>query len=122
VVEVDASVSPADDSGMADRQRFSVAYVAQVEDHLRAIDTKYHRLIRQGIESQLTLHPNQPTRNRKPLKAPAPFGATWELRFGPQNRFRVLYDIEEETHTVYVLAIGVKRGNLLFVGGEETKP
>lgn len=107
---------------MTERQSFAVAYVAQVEDHLRAIDAKYHTLIRQRIESQLAFDPDHATRNRKPLKPPSVFGATWELRCGPQNRFRVLYDIDADNHIVHVLAIGVKERDRLFVGGEETKP
>jgi hypothetical protein len=107
---------------MAGRQSFPVVYVAQVEDHLRAIDAKYHTLIRQRIESQLALDPDHATRNRTPLKPPSVFGATWELRCGPLNRFRVLYDIDAQSHVVHILAIGVKVRNRLFVGGEETKP
>ena len=48
-------------------------------------------------------------------------GAGWEIRFGPDNRFRVLYDIDEDDHAVHILAIGEKVGNRLIVGGEEVK-
>ncbi len=63
--------------------------------------------------------PEQETRNRKPLLQPAPFDATWELRCGPQNRFRVLYGVDPERHEVRIQAIGVKSGNRLIVGGKE---
>jgi hypothetical protein len=43
----------------------------------------------------------------------------WELRFGPDNRFRVFYRVQGEALRVDVLAIGEKRGNRLFIGGEE---
>jgi hypothetical protein len=69
----------------------------------------------------LTHTPNDETRNRKPMESPAPFAATWELRCGPQNRFRVLYDVELEAGTVSVLAIGVKDRNRLVIGNEEYK-
>jgi hypothetical protein len=49
----------------------------------------------------------------------APFGAEWEIRFGPNNRFRVLYDIDEVQRAVEIAAIGEKVGNRLIVGGEE---
>jgi hypothetical protein len=39
----------------------------------------------------------------------------------PNNRFRVLYDIDEEQHTVQIVAIGEKEGNRLMVGGEEVE-
>ncbi len=51
-----------------------------------------------------------------------PFGATWELRFGPKNRFRVFYEIDSETLAVSVLAVGIKEGNRLFIGQEEFTP
>ena len=66
--------------------------------------------------------PERETRNRKLLEQPAPFEATWELRFGPDNRFRVFYEVESRERTVTILAIGLKQGNRLIVGGEEIKP
>ena len=42
-------------------------------------------------------------------------------RFGPDNRFRVLYDIDEEARVVKVMAIGEKRKERLFIGGEEVQ-
>jgi hypothetical protein len=76
-------------------------------------------LIREKIEEQLLLEPNIETKNRMPLRQPAPFSAQWEIRFGPNNRFRVLYDIDEEKHEVQIFAIGEKAGNWLIVGGED---
>jgi len=66
----------------------------------------------------LRYQPEVPTRNRKPLRQPAAFGATWEIRFGPDNRFRVFYRVDEEQR-VRVLAVGVKEPNRLWVGGKE---
>jgi hypothetical protein len=43
------------------------------------------------------------------------------IRFGPHNRFRVFYGIDEERRTVQIQAIGVKVGNLLRVAGEEVE-
>lgn len=53
------------------------------------------------------------------MEQPAPFEASWELRCGPDNRFRVFYDVDAETHTVEVLALGVKERSRLLIGGEE---
>ncbi len=69
----------------------------------------------------MLFEPNIVTRNRKPLRPPAPFGATWEIRFGPDNRFRVLYDLDEEQRAVHIVAVGEKVGNRLHVGGEEVE-
>ena len=53
------------------------------------------------------------------MEAPAPFDASWELRCGPNNRFRVLYDVDSTTLQVWILAIGVKDRNRLLIGKEE---
>lgn len=87
--------------------------------HLKSINAKYDSLIREKIEEQLLYEPNVETKNRKPLHQPAPFGAEWEIRFGPDNRFRVLYDIDQGQLKVQIVAIGEKEGNRLIVGGEE---
>ena len=70
---------------------------------------------------QLRFEPGAETTNRKPLRQPAPFGATWEIRFGPDNRFRVLYHIDEKTRVVQIMAIGEKQTERLFIGGQEVQ-
>jgi hypothetical protein len=49
------------------------------------------------------------------------FEATWELRFGSDNRFRVFHAVSHERREVQILAIGAKQGNRLMVGGEEIR-
>lgn len=106
---------------MVRQQPYSICYDQAIRSHLRAVDAKHHSLIRTEIEEQLRFEPAKPTRNRKPLRQPAPFDATWELRLGPNNCLRVLYGIDEDSHEVQIQAIGVKQGNRLFVAGEEVK-
>jgi mRNA-degrading endonuclease RelE of RelBE toxin-antitoxin system len=106
---------------MARKQPFDLSYDRATKKHLRAIEAKYHSLIRAEIEEQLQFEPGKETRNRKPLRQPAPFEATWELRFGPDNCFRVLYAFDEEHRDVQIQAIGVKEGNRLLVAGEEVE-
>jgi mRNA-degrading endonuclease RelE of RelBE toxin-antitoxin system len=104
---------------MTRQQAYVLGFAAQVTGHLKAIDAKYHTLIREQIGEQLRFEPQTETTNRKPLRTPAPFGATWEIRFGPQNRFRVLYAIDDEARLVQILAIGEKLRERLMIGGEE---
>jgi len=106
---------------MTPKQRFLLIYAPITKLHLKTIEHKYYSLIRITIENELQLEPDVETRNRKPLKRPVIFEAEWELRFGPDNKFRVFYDINIESHEVYILAIGVKEGNRLFIGGKEVK-
>src|SRR5690242_15655142 len=107
---------------MARKRPFSLVFAPEVADHLRAIEAKHHSLIRTTIREQLLFEPEVKTRNRKPLeRPPAVLGARWELRFGPDNRFRVFYAVAGERHEVNVLAIGVKDRDRLFIGGEEVE-
>jgi mRNA-degrading endonuclease RelE of RelBE toxin-antitoxin system len=99
--------------------KFSIQVAPEALEHMRAIDRKFWGLIRESAEQQLAHQPGQATRNRKLLRPPAPFGATWELRLGPDNRFRVFYRIDLEEGIVRVLAIGVKEGNRLSIGRKE---
>lgn len=55
------------------------------------------------------------------MQQPAPFEATWELRFGPGNRFRVFFGIDEERHEVQIQAVGVKERDRLLVAGKEVE-
>lgn len=106
---------------MARKKPYAISYDKATGKHLRAIDAKYHRLIRAEIEEQLQHEPGTKTRNRKPLRQPAPFEATWELRFGPDNRFRVFYGINRERREVQIQAVGVKEGDRLLVAGKEVE-
>ena len=106
---------------MTPKQRFLLIYGPITKLYLKTIEHKYYSLIRATIEDELQFEPDVETRNRKPLKRPVIFEAEWELRFGPDNKFRVFYDINIESHEVYILAIGVKEGNRLLIGGKEVK-
>lgn len=104
---------------MMRRKPYDIIYARSVTNHLKFIDAKYDSLICENINERLQFEPGVETTNRKPLRQPAPFGAEWEIRFGPDNRFRVLYDIDEENRIVQILGIGEKDGNRLIVAGED---
>ena len=104
---------------MAKKQFFELIYAPIIKDHLRAIDKKYYSLIQKTIEARLQFEPDQETKNRKPLKRPVEYGADWEIRFGPNNRFRVFYQVDRSNKEVLILAIGEKEGSQLFIDGKE---
>lgn len=106
---------------MTKRQKFALIYAPITKSHLRTIDSKHYSLIRTSIEKNLQFEPDVETTNRKPLKRQVAFEAEWELRFGPDNRFRVFYDIDMTSHEVNILAIGEKNRNRLVIGGKEIK-
>jgi len=102
-------------------QPYALVYAPEVKQHFRAIERQHYSLIRETLQEQLLFEPDAETRNRKPLRQPAIVEAQWELRFGPQNRFRVFYEVDRENREVYILAIGVKERDRLFIGGEEVQ-
>lgn len=106
---------------MAKKPTFALVYADEVKRHLRAIETKYHSLIQSEVEAQLAYQPDVETRNRKPLERPVEFGAEWELRLGPDNRFRVFYQTNLDNREVRIVAVGVKDRDRLLIGGEEVE-
>jgi mRNA-degrading endonuclease RelE of RelBE toxin-antitoxin system len=104
---------------MVPLQQYTLVFAPEVVDHLKFIEVRHHLLIRKAIEEQLRFTPTLAVRNRKILHQPAPFGATWELRVGPNNRLRVFYDVDQNEKIVEILAIGVKHGNRLIIAGKE---
>lgn len=106
---------------MAPGKPYELIYDVEVRRHVLKIPRKYHAMIEEHIEEQLIYEPDVETRNRKPLMRPSVLGPAWELRFGPDNRFRVFYRTNEETRQVYIIAVGMKIKDQLIVGGEVFK-
>ena len=112
--------------------RFIIEFSETVKDDMQWIDKNHHPNIKASILEQLQHQPNIETRNRKPLD-PTIRDADWQLRCGEQNQFRVLYrfwikennqELEENKDTdilgtVLITAIGEKKNERLWIGGEE---
>ncbi len=93
---------------------FEIRLSIDAERHLKDLPARDQRIIIRAMEEQLTYQPNVPTRNRKLLR-PNPFCA-WGLRV---QRFRVLYNVDQDTVTVFVVAVAIKEGNRFVIEGEE---
>lgn len=52
---------------MGGKQPYEIGYDRATRQHLRAIEAKYHSLIRAAIEDQLLKEPNKATPNRNSL-------------------------------------------------------
>ncbi len=110
-------------------QAYRMIFARNFQVCLGFIPVKHHRIIRDAILDQFQYTPTQLTRNRKPLD-PEIYGATWELRCGPQNSYRVLYDViqlehdenaqgqDKEPDEVHLLLIGEKVGERLIIAGK----
>lgn len=99
---------------MAKSAPFDIEFEPEAEDDLSFFESKQRREILESIIIHLRHRPDWETYKIKRLR-PNPF-AEWELRLGD---FRVLYNIKEAVLVVLIQAVGEKRGNQLFVRGEE---
>ncbi|MBX2998631.1 MAG: type II toxin-antitoxin system RelE/ParE family toxin [Caldilineaceae bacterium] len=104
---------------MPQQLRFEILFDSAVSAHFASLDSKDRTLILDAIEEQLGFEPAVSTRNRKVLRIPNRLNATWELRCGADNRYRVFYDVDVDAQIVVVLAIGRKIRNKLLIGNEE---
>ena len=93
---------------------YEVRFSESAEGHFARLTARERSIVTSAVRAQLLHEPVREMRNRKPLRA-NPL-APWELRAGS---LRVFYEvIGEETNIVNILAIGIKKGNRLFVAGE----
>jgi mRNA-degrading endonuclease RelE of RelBE toxin-antitoxin system len=91
---------------------FSPAAVRQ----FKRLPAAARRLLKEVIRERLAEQdPTEETRNRFRLRRISEY-ADYELRVEP---WRVFYRVQEETVTVEL--IGLKKGNVLLIGGKEFK-
>ncbi len=91
---------------------YVIEFAECVKEHFKSLSAYQRTSIYNSIQTQLIHEPLTETRNRKLLR-PNPI-APWELRV---NDLRAFYEIAaEEPNVVRVLAVGIKKGNQLFVG------
>ncbi len=104
---------------MPKKPSFRLIYHPNFVDHLHGIDAKSRSEVRAAIEQQLVFDANIETLNRKLLKRPLPFDARWELRCGTKNRLRVFYSVDEDGHTVSIVALGEKVREQIKIAGQD---
>lgn len=80
---------------------FEIEFTPEAIEDLRALRKHERNRIIEGIERQLPHEPDLETRNRKKLRPNQV--SEWELRI---DRFRVFYDIDEQSRIVKVEAVG----------------
>jgi mRNA-degrading endonuclease RelE of RelBE toxin-antitoxin system len=93
---------------------YEIEFAAEVERHMRAMTARQRTAIYDGIERHLLNQPAMETRNRKPMR-PNPLAA-WELRLG---ELRLYYRVvETPKKIVQIAAVGVKKREQIWIGGE----
>ena len=95
------------------KEMYEIEFTPEANEDLKLFRKFEQNQMLDGIGRQLTYEPNVETHNRKQMRPNDV--ARWELRIG---KFRVFYNVDEETHTVSVEAVGFKVGSLLFIRGE----
>jgi mRNA-degrading endonuclease RelE of RelBE toxin-antitoxin system len=94
---------------------YRINYTPEAEKHLKALTAAQRALVLEAVDVQLRHQPQVETRNRKPLRPN--ILARWELRV---RNLRVYYVVEEEpAPLVCIRAVGIKKGNQVWIGGEE---
>jgi mRNA-degrading endonuclease RelE of RelBE toxin-antitoxin system len=94
---------------------YTIQFALETEQHLQSLTARQRSTVFDTIEEQLTHQPAVETRNRKPMRPNSV--APWELRV---ENLRVYFDVQEvPEQVVTILAIGVKEGNRVLVGGKE---
>lgn len=95
---------------------YQIEYSPPSREHLAKLEARKRAIVLDQVDLQLAHEPTVVTRNRKPLQ-PNPL-SRFELRIGD---LRVYYEVDEERRVVEIRAVAVKRGNRVFIGGEEIK-
>jgi len=95
---------------------YRIEYSDAALEHLSWLTKRQRVIVLSEVRDQLEQEPSVPTRNRKRLRPNVLAG--WELRLGD---IRVFYEIEGNSLTVDIRAIGIKKGNALYVAGEVVK-
>lgn len=94
--------------------RFTVDFTQEALECLSFLRKHEQVAVLDAIEEQLASELLTETRNRKPLR-PNEL-AQWELRVG---HLRVFYNVDVESATVTVVAIGWKEHNKYYIRGKE---
>ena len=93
---------------------YEIQYSPETISHLQTLTVRHRAIVLDAVERQLAHQPTKETRNRKPMR-PNPL-APWELRIG---NLRVYYDIETQPEPiVFIRAVGIKKRNQVWIGGE----
>lgn len=96
---------------------YRVRLAESAEHQFLGFNARDRRSMLDQIKRQLQHEPFTETRNRKRLR-PNPV-APWELRIG---RLRIFYEVDAvDSDLVNILAVGIKKGNRLFIAGKEVK-
>ena len=88
-------------------------YEREAEGDLDYLGRKVEAMVRPGVIKYLADQPLPAIGQRKALDS-NPLGAPYRLQLGD---YQVYYDVDEESRQVWVLRVGHKRGETLYLRG-----
>jgi mRNA interferase RelE/StbE len=91
--------------------RYEVRYEREAEGDLDYLGRKVEAMVRPGVLKYLADQPLPAVGQRKALDT-NPLNAAYRLQLGD---YRVYYDVDAEARTVWVLRVGYKRGETLYL-------
>lgn len=94
---------------------YEIEYSPDAEEHLRALTARQRASVFDAVDEQLAHEPAVETRNRKPMR-PNPL-APWESRTSDVSAYHEIK--EEPKKLVTILAVDIKDGNRVRIGGTE---
>jgi mRNA-degrading endonuclease RelE of RelBE toxin-antitoxin system len=95
---------------------YQIELTEEAKIDLSSYNAYEEKTIADAVRAQLTNQPTVATRNRKQLRD-NPI-AQWELRV---DKFRVFYEVHEESEMVTIVAVGHKEHASLFIRGVRVK-
>jgi mRNA-degrading endonuclease RelE of RelBE toxin-antitoxin system len=93
---------------------YDIEFMPDAQEQLSRLTKRQQAILLDKIQEQLHHHPTEETRQRKKLR-PNPL-ASWELRV---REFRVFFDVNEQEQIVFIIAIGRKKHDILYIDGRE---
>ena len=97
--------------------RYQIEYERAARRHIGRLAKRQQVALVDAIKRNLTWEPLVQTRNRKPLEDSELGG--WELRVGD---IRAYYDVSAEEQIVWILAVGIKVGDLVSIDNKLVRP
>ena len=94
---------------------WTITLKESVIDDLRWFGRKDAHILLEEAEARLAANPLEESRSMKTLR-PNPVAEPELQLFG---KYRVLFNVNQEEEQVTVILVGEKRGNALFVRGQE---
>jgi mRNA-degrading endonuclease RelE of RelBE toxin-antitoxin system len=95
------------------RAGYEIEYSQEAEDDLDTLSRQDRAIVLLSVPKYLQHQPDVELGARERMR-PNTLGADWALHLGA---LRAYYSVDDAAHAVWILRVGEKRGNTLYVRG-----